>query len=176
MNNQSHAALYLRADLQNMQITAEAIRELRANGFSSNDLDVFSDRPVELPSGVLDRPSHMSLVVVLGAVVFFCLIVGFVYFTQYSYPLITGGMPIFSFWSTGVVFFEITMLGAILTTLGRFLWESGLLRRDRRIPVPPVGPGGICLRVRCTQEQVATASQSLHRVGALHVERLQAGA
>ena len=34
------------------------------------DLDVFSEEPVEFRRGVLDRPSRMSLVSVLGAIVF----------------------------------------------------------------------------------------------------------
>ncbi|HMF78669.1 MAG TPA: quinol:electron acceptor oxidoreductase subunit ActD [Bryobacteraceae bacterium] len=172
MNGGKEAAFYLKADLQTKEAAMAAIRELKASGFNTNDLDVFSDRPVEFPPGVLDRPSHMSLFVVLGAMTFSCLIVGFVYYTQHDYPLITGGMPIFSFWSTGVVFYEITMLGAVLTTFSRFLWESGLLRRNRRIPVPAVAPGTICLRVHCRQEQLENAGQSLTRAGALKVERL----
>ena len=116
---------------------------------------------MELPRGVLDRKSHMSLVVVSGAVLFFVLVVGFVYFTQYNYRVVTGGMPIFSFWPTGVVFYEITMLGAILTTAGSFVWESGLLRRDKSIPVPSIEPETICLRVRCTAEQYDAAAAAV---------------
>jgi ActD protein len=172
MNGSQEMDLYLRGDFQAMDETVAAIRELKANGFSTNDLDVFSEEPVEFPRGVLDRPSHMSLAVVLGAITSCFLIVGFVYFTQHNYPLVTGGMPIFAFWSTAVVFYEITMLGAILTTFGRFLWESGLLRRDHRIPVPAVAPGTICLRVHCRQQQLKNASESLSRAGALKVERL----
>jgi hypothetical protein len=118
----------------------------------------------------------MSLVVVLGAIAFCLSIIGFVYYTQHDYPLVTGGMPIFSFWSTGVVFYEITMLGAILTTSGCFLWESGLFRRDRRVPVPDIVPGMICLRVRCRQQSLENISASLSHAGAVKVERLPEGA
>ncbi len=38
-------------------------------------------------------------------------------------------MPIFSFWGTGVITYETTMLGAVLATFGWFLWESGLIRK-----------------------------------------------
>lgn len=166
------STLYLRADLPTKAAAMQAIRELKAVGLTENELAVFSDRPVEFPHGVLDRPSRMSLVVILGAIAFCFSIVGFVYYTQTSYPLITGGMPIFSFWSTSVVFYEITMLGSILTTFGCFIWESGLLRRDRRIPVPDVAPGVICLRVRCQQERFKVVSESLSHAGALKVETL----
>ncbi len=122
---------------------------------------------------MLERRSHMSLVVVLGAIAFFLMVVGFVYFTQYDYRLVTGGMPIFSFWPTGVVFYEITMLGAVLTTTGWFIWESGLLRRDRNVPVPSIEPEVICLRVRCTAEQFAAATDLLEKAGAQNVAKLE---
>ena len=154
----------------------DAIKKLKANGFSAADLAVFSDEPIEFPRGVLDRPSHMSLAVVSGAVTFFLLVVGFVYYTQTTYPLVTGGMPIFSFWATGVVFYEITMLGAILTTAGWFIWESGLLRRDKNIPVPAIEPEVICLRIRCTPDKLGTAAAILQNAGAQNVGKLEKAA
>ncbi|HSU57909.1 MAG TPA: quinol:electron acceptor oxidoreductase subunit ActD, partial [Bryobacteraceae bacterium] len=118
--------MYLKGDFQERGSVIEALRALQADGFRAADLDVFSAEPLELPHGVLDRRSHMSLTVVTGAVTLCLLTIGFVYFTQYNYPLTTGGMPIFSFWATGVIFYELTMLGGIVTTLACFLWESGM--------------------------------------------------
>ena len=154
----------------------EAIRQLKAGGYGPADLTVFSDEPVEFPRGLLDRPSRMSFAVVSGAAAFFLLAVGFVYFTEYNYRIVTGGMPIFSFWSTGVVFYEITMLGAILTTAGWFIYESGLLRRDKRIPVPAIQPEAICLRIRCAPEQFEDAAAILRNTGALNVAQLEQSA
>lgn len=167
--------MYLTGDFEEMDTAIAAIRQLKSNGFRPVDLVLFSDEPIELPRGVLDRPSRMSFMAVSGAVVFFLLIVGFVGFTQYNYKLVTGAMPTFSFWATGVVFFEITMLGAILTTFGWFIWESGLRRRDKRIPVPVVAAGLICIRVHCTAEQETHAGWTLKSAGALKVEKLAEG-
>jgi hypothetical protein len=113
----------------------------------------------------------MSLTVVTGAITTCLLVVGFVYFTQHNYPLVTGGMPLFSFWATGVIFYELTMLGAILTTLICFLWESGLLRRARR-PVPEIDAGMICIRVHCRPEQIDEVRRSFERAGATNVARM----
>jgi hypothetical protein len=169
-------SVYLTGRFAGKHQTAEAIRQLKASGYGPADLTVFSAEPIEFPRGVLDRPSHMSLGVVSGAILFFVLIVSFVRYTQYDYRLVTGGMPIFSFWPTGVVFYEITMLGAILTTTGWFLWESGLLRRDKSVPVPAIEPQVISLRVRCKAEQLAAASALLEKAGAQNVAKLgQAG-
>ena len=124
--------MFFAGDFHHRESAVRALLDLKANGFTPSDIDVFSDEPIEFPRDVLDRPSRMSLVVVMGAIISCLLIIGFVYFTQYNYPIITGGMPIFSFWATGVVFYELTMFGAILTTFFWFLRESGLLRRGRR--------------------------------------------
>ena len=170
-------SLYLTGTFTDKKEAAEAIKQLKADGYDANDLAIFSDEPVEFPRGVLDRPSHMSLAVVLGAISFFLLVVGFVYSTQYDYPLVTGGMPIFSFWPTGVVFYEITMLGAVLTTAGWFIWESGLLRRrDRNVPLPSIQPDVICLRVHCAAEQFASASAIIEGAGAKQVAKLEKAA
>jgi hypothetical protein len=81
-------------------------------------------------------------------------------------------MPIFSFWGTGVISYETTMLGAVLATFGWFLWESGLLRkRDKTIPVPTVLPGVMCLRVRCSDPNVTRARQILDSAGATDIAR-----
>jgi len=166
-------SLYLSGSFADKKDAAQAIKQLKTNGYGPDDLTVFSDEPVEFPRGVLDRPSHMSLAVVSGAVLFFLAVVGFVYYTQQDYRLVTGGMPIFSFWPTGVVFYEITMLGAVLTTTGWFIWESGLLRRDKSIPVPSIEPEIICLRVRCNPDQFAAAQDLLQKAGAKSVAKLE---
>ena len=163
--------MYLSAAFHDKETTVQAIQELKAIGFGSHDLDVYSDEPVDFPPGVLERSSRMSLAVVTGAITFCLLTIGFVYFTQRDYPLITGGMPLFSFWATGVVFFELTMFGAIVTTFFWFLKESRLLR-SRREPTPSVEPGIICLRVRCSPEQAEAAGRYLDRAGANSIRRM----
>jgi hypothetical protein len=164
--------MYLIGAFHEKDSAAAAIRMLRAVGITPAELDLFSEEPVELPRGVLDRPSRMSLASVLGAIVFGLVATAFIYWTQHNYKLVTGGMPLFSFWATGVITYEITMLGAIVATFAWFLWESGLARkRDRNAPVPEVDAGSICLRVRCRDEQSAQAIESLRRAGAIEIER-----
>ena len=139
--------MHLNIPFENRDALIQALSRLKQHGVRSENVDVFSDMPLEIPKSVLDRRSHMSLAVVTGAATFFLLACGFVYFTQRNYPLITGGMPIFSFWATGVVFYELTMLGAIITSFVWFLRESGLFKRSS-LPAPAYEPGTICLRVQ----------------------------
>ena len=162
---------YLLSEFRDKDAVADAIHSLRAAGVSVADLDLFSEEPVELRRGVLDRPSHMSLAAVLGAIAFGGTATAFVRFAQRSYTVVTGGMPVFSFWGTGVITFEMTMLGAVLTTFGCFLWESGLLRkRDKTAPVPVVPPECICLRVRLSGD-LARPTAILREAGAISVEK-----
>jgi hypothetical protein len=164
--------LYLIAEFREKERAAEAIRALREGGIADADLDLFSEEPVEFRRGVLDRPSRMSLVSVLGAIFFGCAATGFISWTQHDYRLPTGGMPIFSFWATGVITFEMTMLGAIVSTFAWFLYESGLLRRrDRSVPLPAVDPGSMCLRVRCRASDSTTALNALRQAGAVDIQR-----
>lgn len=164
--------MYLSAEFYDTESTTRALLELKAKGFGPASLAVFSEQPIELADGVLERPSRMSLAVVTSAIVFLLLIVWFVYYTQYDYPLTTGGMPLFSFWATGVIFYEIAMFGAIVTTLLWFLLESGVLRRGRRPPAPMIDSGTICVRVCCGSGQVEVVSESLKAAGAMNVRTL----
>lgn len=163
---------YLLSEFRDKGSVADAIRSLRAAGVSPADLDIFSEEPIEFPRGVLDRPSRMSLVSVLGAIAMGTGATVFIWWAQNNYALITGGMPVFSFWGTGVITYETTMLGAVLATFGYFLWESGLIRkRDKTAPVPVVPPECICLRVRSASEDVSRPTALLRAAGATSVEK-----
>jgi hypothetical protein len=165
--------MYLTGEFAERDAAAVAIQALKARGFGPEDLDVFSTEPVEFPPGVLDRPSHMSLFAVAGAAGMLLASCGFVYFTQHHYKLVTGGMPIFSFWATGIIFYEMTMLGAIAATFLFLLHESGLIWPRNHTPVPVPEPGVITLRVHCPDDQLSETGEVLYRAGALRVERLK---
>ncbi|HVV45401.1 MAG TPA: quinol:electron acceptor oxidoreductase subunit ActD [Bryobacteraceae bacterium] len=165
------ATTYLISEFRETNSLATAIHALRAVGVTDQDMDIFSEEPVEFHKGVLDRPSKMSLVSVAGAVIFgggCTLLMGL---AQYNYPVPTGGMPLFSMWGTGVITYETTMMGAVFATFGYFLWESGLIRkRDKTAPVPKVPPEMICLRVRCAGD-TAKATSVLMEMGAPPTEQ-----
>ena len=164
--------MYLIAEFRDQPKLENAIAALKAAGFGPLDMDLFSEEPIEFRKGVLDRPSRMSMIAVLGAIALGGTATAFVYFAQHNYPLVTGGMPVFSFWGSGVITYEMTMLGAVLSTFGWFLWESGILRkRDGRVPVPTVPPGAMCLRVRCSEVNGSLTSQILDRAGAVQVQK-----
>ena len=134
----------------------QAVSALRAEGFSPNDIELFSSRPLELPQGMLERPSHISLAAVSGALINGSLATAFIFFTQHNYPLVTGGMPLISGWSTGVISFELIMAGAVAGVVLAFLREGRLLRRDDT-PPPALKDGSVFLRIECPEESVPRA-------------------
>jgi hypothetical protein len=165
--------MYLIAEFQDQRKLEGAIHALKAEGLGVPDMDLFSEEPVEFRRGILDRPSRMSLVAVLGAIVAGGIANTGVYAAQHNYALLTGGMPIFSFWGSGVITYETTMMGAVLSTFGWFLWESRLLyKRDKSAPVPLVPPGSMCLRIRCADSPIrGRAERILDHAGAVAIEK-----
>ena len=165
--------MILTADFGDPQSVASAIRALQARGYGAEQIDVFSTAPVELAEALLERPSRMSLVAITSAVVFGLSAIAFVHYTQNDYRLVTGGMPIFSWWSTGVIFYEFTMFGSISATFVMFLLESGLLKRRRSVPAPLLDAGRIHLRLLCQAEDVSPATSCLYQAGAASVEKME---
>jgi hypothetical protein len=165
---------WLIAEFRRQEMLVDAIRDLRGSGLSVDDLDIFSEEPVELRRGILDRPSKMSLVAVITAIVFGAAATSFVYFAQNNYKLRSGGMPTFSMWGSGVITYEMTMFGAILAIFTMFLVESRLFRsrpKGERRPIPICPPNSICLRVRCTPAQLEMTASALREHGAVEVKQ-----
>jgi hypothetical protein len=67
--------------------------------------------------------------------------------TQKSYPIVTGGMPLAPVWTNGIIVYEMTMLGAILTTLVTLLIGAGLPNFKGVITDPEISSGKILVGV-----------------------------
>jgi hypothetical protein len=162
--------MILTAEFLEPDSVAPAVSALLAGGFDRTNVEVFSNQPVHLPEG-MHRSSWASLAAVAGAVLNGGLATAYMYYTQRDYPLITGGMPINSIWSTGVISFEMTMAGAVAGTVLALLWEAGLLRRRRETWLPALREGSIFLQVRCADERAPAAADCLSRGGAIEIVR-----
>ena len=92
-------------------------------------------------------------------------------FTQRTYPLPTGGMPIVAMWPTGIIMYELTMLGAILTTIVTFLVAAGLPNYGKRLYDPEVTNGKILVGISDPNRECrAELEQRLLREGAEQVK------
>lgn len=126
------------------------LNSLRAAGVSTDRLVVMSPEPFdEYAFSRVDRKTVMPWIAVLG---------GFIggtggyllaWYTQSAYALVTGGMPIVVKWPTGIVTYELTMLGAILSTLITLLITTRLPNwGEPAVAEPEVSNGKILIGVR----------------------------
>lgn len=111
-------------------------------------IEVMSCEPLEGEGfGWEEQRTPMPWLAVLGGLVGGSCGYALSSFTQRTYPLPTGGMPIVAMWPTGIVMYELTMLGAILTTIVTFLIAAGLPNYRRRLYDPEVTNGKILVGV-----------------------------
>lgn len=134
----------------NPDAAQRAVDSLEAcDSITSRDITVLTSDPYEeYRFGHRDSRTWMPWLAPLGG-----LIGGFsgyslAVFTQNAYPLPTGGMPLSPFPTNGIITYELTMLGAILTTLVTLLIAAGLPSRvSSKLYDPEVSDGKILVGV-----------------------------
>jgi hypothetical protein len=95
-----------------------AFDDLRKAGIADREITILSSEPLEeYEFGQRDRESWITWIAAAGGLV--GLVTGYLLtsLTQQVWPIVTGGMPIVSNWTNLIVIFELTMLGAITTTV-----------------------------------------------------------
>jgi hypothetical protein len=68
--------------------------------------------------------------------------------TQSAYHLPTGGMPLSPHWTNGIITYELTMLGAILATLGTLAVATHVAGQRSPLADPAVADGKMVVGVR----------------------------
>jgi hypothetical protein len=68
-------------------------------------------------------------------------------YTQEAYPLITGGMPLIASWPTGIITYELTMLGAVIATVITLLATTRLPNWGAKLYDPEISNGKILVGV-----------------------------
>lgn len=165
--------MLLTAEFASAESIPDAVRALAAAGFSGGKIEIFSDRPVDLPEGVLAKRSHISLAAVAGAAINGALATAFIFFTERNYALVTGGMPLTSWWPTGVISYEMAMAGAVAGIIAAFLWEGRLLFRSKaRAPVR-LKEGAAFVEVHCDANSMPDAAATLKVAGATAVTEVE---
>lgn len=107
-----------------------ALRELELEGVESSSITVMSSEPLHLE--VKDAPkTRIAGFAIAGGLLGATFAILLTVLTSRRVGLVTGGMPIVSPWTFGIIVFELTALGAILVTLVRMVFEAGLLRRTK---------------------------------------------
>jgi hypothetical protein len=161
------------------QRLVDALRRASPNlGISSDRIVVMSGEPYE-GYEFSDRyaKSNMFPLAVVGAVVGG--ICGYLLttLTQHAYPLPTGGMPISPAWTNGIIVYELTMLGAILTTLLFLMIGANLPNFSTHLTDPEIWAGKILVGVTDPPESSAAGIEKTFReAGAPEIRRFPAAA
>ena len=95
----------------------------------------------------------------------------FTRFTQLGYPLPTGGMPLAPYWTNGIIIYEMTMLGAILSTLITLLVTARLPHFGPSLSDPAIWHGKILVGVTDPPEKARPeVEKQLRLAGASEVK------
>jgi len=125
-----------------------AYTTLKRAGISPRDIAVVSGEPFEaFEFSHRDHSMVLFRLALLGGVIGFVSAVALVVGTERAWPLVTGGMPIVAWYPNLVIIFEMTMLGAIVTTVVSLLVAAKLPRFSKSLYDPAVSDGKILVGV-----------------------------
>jgi Protein of unknown function (DUF3341) len=121
---------------------------LRAAGISPQKIVIMSAQPFDEYSFTqADHKTVMPWLATLGGLVGGTCGFLLARYTQVAYPIITGGMPLVSPWPTAIVTYELTMFGAVITTVVTLLITARLGRRRPAPYDPEISNGKILIGV-----------------------------
>ena len=148
---------------------------LRDAKVEEGSIVVVSSEPYdEYKFGQRDRRTIMPWLAALGGLVCGAGALAFVAFTQRAYPLATGAMPIVALWPDGIITYEFTMFGAVLTTLITLIISSRSPRESATVYDPEVSNGKILIGVVNPPEGLrAQLEEALRHSGTDSVVRCQ---
>jgi len=120
--------------------------------------------------------THLFRLALLGAAIGGAFGYWLTSFTQRAYPLPTGGMPIVPPWTNGIIIYELTMLGAIVTTVITLLVSARLPRLRPPLSDPQMWEGKILVGVTDPPAQSREELKArLRGAGAVQVKEYSAG-
>jgi hypothetical protein len=143
-----------------------AFTALRRAGVDEREITVISAEPFEAFE-FSERDKSLTLFRLAGVGGALGLVVGLLLTTgtERAWPLVTGGMPIVAWWPNIVITFELTMLGAILTTVASLLVAARLPAVKRSVYDPAVSDGKILVSVPVTADRTPDVIRRALEVG-----------
>lgn len=126
------------------------LKTLQSAGVPSERILVMSPEPFEeYEFARADRQTSMPWLAALGGLIGGVSGYLLAWYTQVAYPshLMSGGMPLVSKWPSGIITYELTMLGAIFTTLLTLLITAKLPHWKLDVYDPEVAYGKILIGV-----------------------------
>jgi Alternative complex III, ActD subunit len=125
-----------------------AVNGLRAAGVEDAEITVITAQPMEeFEFSHIGRETWMGWIALAGGIIGLAFATWLARFTELAWPLQTGNMPIVSWWPNLIIMFELTMLGAIVSTVITVIVSAGLARRRPALYDPEVTDGKILVGI-----------------------------
>ncbi len=150
---------------------SEALGRLRASGYHHDDISVVSGVPIS--ERVLGRPlawTRIGIFGIAGAILGFIIAAFLNFGTPLLYGLRVGGQPIFAIPTSIVVFFELTMLGLLISTFLGVAVEMLTPSFGPKGYHPDVTGGKIAILFNGAEKLDGELEQSLKDLGAQFTE------
>ena len=129
------------------QAAQQTVNRLRAAGFTDREITVLSPQPMEdYEFGRRDKATWMWWFACGGGLVGMATALGLTWLTEMSWQIDVGGLPIFAWWPNLIIFFELTMLGAMVATVATLV-VTARLGRCSALYDPEVSDGKILVGI-----------------------------
>lgn len=156
---------------KDVQTAARAVDNLIETGFAEEKITSLTSVPY--PNGVIvktDQRTWFRWMSVGGGIIGACAGFFLAAGTAYMYPVQTGDKPIITFFPTGIITYELTMLFAVLGTIIGMFMEMKLPPRSERVYDPAIGEGAIGISVSVdSRDQMVRAAKIMEAAGALRI-------
>lgn len=130
-----------------------AVNGLRAAGYHDNDITVISSAPMEeYEFSHIGRHSFQWYIAVAGGLAGLAFGTFLTTFASNDWPMVVGNMPTVAWYPYLIVVFELTMLGAILSTVATLIITAGLGRRRPTLYDPEVSDGKILVGIAAPKQ------------------------
>ena len=137
----------------NGEAAQRAVNSLRAAGYGDDDITVISAAPMdEYEFSHIGGRGYQWYIACAGALAGFLFSTWLSVYTEGDWPLVVGNMPVVAWFPNLIVIFELTMLGAILTTVVTLIIQSGLGRRMPKLYDPEVTNGKILVGIESPRD------------------------
>ena len=125
-----------------------AVNSLRSAGYDEHDITVITAAPMEeYEFSHIGRHSYQWYIACGGGLLGLLFGTWLTTYAENSWPIVVGNMPIVAWYPNLIVIFELTMLGAVLSTVATLIVTAGLARRTPALYDPEVSSGAILVGV-----------------------------
>lgn len=130
-----------------------AVNSLRSAGYEDHDITVISGAPMEeYEFSHIGHHSYQWYIACLGGLAGMAGSTWLTTFAEKDWPIVVGNMPIVAWWGNLIVIFEMTMLGAILSTVATLIITAGLGRKMPKLYDPEVTSGKILVGIAAPKD------------------------